>query len=271
MDCTSRLTVCHNEGTHHSATVQALAPVDFNSVAAKGCFVYCYLRAKDSATAKAGTPFYVGFASNAKRPTQTRNHLTGVPADHRLIRVLKKGLTKEEAFAYERFYIARYGRKQDGGILANQSLGGDGNTGWRHDQKTKAIISQTFKGRPKTAEHSLKISEALKGKPKSETHRAKMSIARKGCKGAKHTAASKAKISLGNKGKKRTPEQCKAHGRRISEMAAARYGLTYEQYTSLSRQYRINMSSWLKRKSSRTPLEYVRLFGDATLVAALAP
>ena len=45
-----------------SKTMKTLKPVDFKAVAAKGAFVYCYLRSKNSKTAKAGSPYYIGLS-----------------------------------------------------------------------------------------------------------------------------------------------------------------------------------------------------------------
>lgn len=241
----------------------ALPLVNWSAVAAKGCFVYCYLRAKDSSTGKAGSPFYVGFSSGARRPVRQQNHICGVPKDRRLIRVLRSGMTAEEAFDWERFYIARYGRKMDGGILANMSLGGEGNLGGTHTPEFRERISRRHKGVPKSPEHSAKVAAALKGKKKSPEHCAALKAANsKPWLGRRHSEETKAKMSAALTGRKRPSEFGAAHGRRCTERAAARYGLTFEQYTTLSRQHRINMSSWLKRKEGRTPLQYVELFGQ---------
>jgi hypothetical protein len=192
-----------------------------------------------------------------------------VPKDRALIRVLRSGLTAEQAFQWERFYIARYGRKMDGGILANMGLGGEGNLGWVHTPEAKAAISERHKGVPKSPEHNAKVAAALKGKKKSPEHCAALKAANsKPWLGRKHSEETKAKMSASSGVKKRTPDRSAEIGQRIgrrnTERAAARYGLTYEQYTRLSRQHRINMSTWLKSKQNpgRTPLQYVELFGQ---------
>lgn len=100
--------------------------------------VYGYLRAKDSGTAKAGTPYYIGIANNSRRPF--RPHLRGgrvrrfldvpVPTDDRLVRLFGCFATRAEAAKREQQLIARYGRKglDRGGILLNRTLGGDTGT-----------------------------------------------------------------------------------------------------------------------------------------------
>lgn len=110
--------------------IDQLKPVDFKAVAAKGCFVYCYLRAD-------GTPYYVGIASRASRPLG--QHVCGIPRKRiERIRVLRSGLSREEAVFWERFYIARYGRMDTGaGILRNRTDGGDGNQNYGPDARAK--------------------------------------------------------------------------------------------------------------------------------------
>ena len=112
-----------------------LKPVDFKAVAAKGCFVYCYLR-------EDGTPYYVGLAGNSRRPTQRhRQHGKGVqiPADRARIRVMRSGLSREKACEWEKFYIARYGCKfNETGNLHNRTTGGDeGFIGGKHSEETR--------------------------------------------------------------------------------------------------------------------------------------
>jgi hypothetical protein len=116
--------------------MKTLAPVDFKAVAAQGCFVYCYLRAKSSKTARAGTPYYIGVGSNATRPYMShtrgtpvsRFHDVPVPSDKALVRLMGVFATKEEALAREAFLIHRYGRKglDPRGTLLNRELRGRG-------------------------------------------------------------------------------------------------------------------------------------------------
>ena len=144
-----------------------LKPVDFKAVAAKGAFVYCYLRHSDSKTAAANTPYYVGVAiSNRsgqrhRRPLNPSHHHAGVPFDKSLIRVLRSGLTKAQAERWEIFYIAHYGRKADGGILVNQAEGGNVNTGWNHSEEWKKANSARMQHREIT--WGCKISKAKTG------------------------------------------------------------------------------------------------------------
>ena len=122
-----------------------LQPVDFADVVRHGNFVYCYLRVD-------GSPYYVGIASTSARPTQKHRTNRGgvqVPRDRARIRVMRSGLTREEACEWEMFYIKHYGRKDIGtGILRNQTDGGDnGGLGYRHSEEHKAHMSTVLTGR----------------------------------------------------------------------------------------------------------------------------
>ena len=108
-------------------------PVDFKAVAAKGAYVYCYL-------STSGDPYYIGMATlpDGRRPYQ--KHDCPLPSYDALIRVLRSGLTKQEAWDWEKFFIKRYGRKTKGGLLMNQNEGGEGNWGYEHTEETKAHL-----------------------------------------------------------------------------------------------------------------------------------
>lgn len=84
----------------------------------KGWFVYCYLRTASN------LPYYIGLGSRPDR--MTARHSCKVPRNWSRIRVMRQGLTREQAICWERLYIARYGRKDLGtGCLMNRTDGGD--------------------------------------------------------------------------------------------------------------------------------------------------
>ena len=92
--------------------------------------VYGYLRAKDSGTAKAGSPYYVGIGSSHERAYNVaghKSHRIPVPKNESLIRQFGTFPTRAEAAKREQELIARYGRKgtDKGGILLNKSIGGE--------------------------------------------------------------------------------------------------------------------------------------------------
>lgn len=129
-------------------------------------YVYAYLRNKDSITAKAGTPYYIGKGTGDRAWQQHRVVRNGrsvgilTPKETRRIVILEAKLTEVGAFALERRYIRWYGRKDAGsGILGNMTAGGEGATG----------SHPWARGVPKTATHRAKLSTALKGKPSPKT------------------------------------------------------------------------------------------------------
>lgn len=116
-------------------------------------YIYAYIRNKDSATAKAGTPYYIGKGS--KNRAWDRHEGTKVPKDKSRIVLLETNLTKIGAFALERRMIRWYERKDLGtGILFNKTDGGEGCAG-----------SIALKNVPKSDLRKLNLRKSLLGKP----------------------------------------------------------------------------------------------------------
>lgn len=152
-------------------------------------YVYKYLRAD-------GTPYYVGKGTGDRAYANHGTHIT-VPSKDR-IQFVAANITESQAFAYERFWIAVYGRKDIGtGILRNRTDGGDGLSGYVRTAEAKqkagdsirkrraeepsrwANTTKATKGKPRTAEVKNKISVAKKGRPLSDSHKAAVSAANK--------------------------------------------------------------------------------------------
>lgn len=99
--------------------------------------VYGYLRSKRSGHASAGSPYYIGIASNATRPFGYHRrygdkrrplHDVPVPSDERLIRIFSIKPSRDAAGTTEKRLIDHYGRRfiDGNGILLNKMPGGGG-------------------------------------------------------------------------------------------------------------------------------------------------
>lgn len=111
-------------------------------------YVYAYLRNKDSKTAKAGTPYYIGKGCGG-RAWDFRHHTNRTPKNKSDVVILESGLTELGAFALERRLIRWWGRKDLGtGILLNLTDGGEGISGRLTSEKTRKKLSDYFTGRP---------------------------------------------------------------------------------------------------------------------------
>lgn len=135
-----------------------------------GYYVYAYIRSKDSKTAKAGTPYYIGKGKGGRAWYHGKQEATQTPNNHRNIMILESNLTEIGAFALERRYIKWHGRVDTciDGILRNLSDGGEGPS-----------------GRITTESHKKKIGESNKGKIVSEETRERQ----RGSKSERHKAA----------------------------------------------------------------------------------
>lgn len=137
-----------------------------------GFYVYAYLRQLDSATAKAGTPYYIGKGFGQRAYFKNKRHVR-TPKSKDYIVILESNMTELGAFALERRMIRWYGRKDLGtGILANMTDGGDGISNPNETTRRKLAAGQL--GRKHTAEHIENARLPRLGKKRPE-HSKRMS------------------------------------------------------------------------------------------------
>ena len=152
-------------------------------------YIYFYMRSRDSAIGKAGTPYYVGKGKGRRAYSNHRS--VPVPKDKNNIVFVLNNLTEEQAFRNERDFISWYGRVDSGnGILRNLTDGGEGSSGLILSEEHKRKISEANKGQGlgkkiHSEESKRKIGEAskgriYKGRIPSEEHKRKNSEAHKG-------------------------------------------------------------------------------------------
>ena len=185
---------------------------NINSYMSNNYYVYAYLRSKESLTAPAGTPYYIG-KGNANRAYVPHN--SPVPSDRSNIIFLRENITESDAFSYEIELISEYGRKDLGtGILHNRTNGGDGVSNPSETTRKKMAVAkrnesaETRRRRSITAKNRIrspvsdktkhKISEANLGKKRSIAAKAKMSSA---AIGKKLSAEHRQNISKALKGR----------------------------------------------------------------------
>jgi hypothetical protein len=157
--------------------------------------VYGYLRAKDSGTGKAGSPYYIWIGNSHTRAFaphrrgSSKFHHVPVPKNEALVRQFGVFKTRAEAAAREQALIAQYGRKgiDPGGTLLNRSVGGEaGPLGVKRSAETRAKLSAASKGRILSAEHRAKIGAANQGMTRSKEQRAQGGVANKRKSAAKY-------------------------------------------------------------------------------------
>ena len=105
--------------------------------------------------------------------------------------IIRERLTSEEATAAEIALIAAIGRESSGGVLINQTDGGDGNHGFppevrarlgfrgKHTEETKKRIAAANRGKKRSREFCERIRQCATGRVMSDEAREKMRAAAK--------------------------------------------------------------------------------------------
>lgn len=160
-----------------------------------GFYVYVYIRDKNSKTAPAGTPYYVGKGQGGRAWSlhKSKNTIIKVPTNNRIV-ILESNLTETGAFALERRLIRWWGRKDNNtGILINLTDGGDGISGFiqsndiiekRHNSRRQNGNwgNQSLKGKKQSPEEIARKSERQKGQKHSPERTEKRAAAMRGRK-----------------------------------------------------------------------------------------
>ena len=104
-------------------------------------YTYAYLR-------EDRTPYYIGKGIGYRITNNSSRNGLKCPKDKSRVIKLKQNLTEEEAFKHEIYMIAVFGRKDLGtGILHNRTDGGDGCSGFNHNEEIRKKISKANTGK----------------------------------------------------------------------------------------------------------------------------
>lgn len=100
--------------------------------------------------ADTGVPFYVGKGKGYRAyVTAHRNRFwKNIAKKHGFtVRIIRNYLNEQEAFYLENFYIKLYGRRDFGGLLVNQTDGGEGQSGAVASNEKKQLMSRLITGK----------------------------------------------------------------------------------------------------------------------------
>lgn len=204
-------------------------------------------------------PFYIGIGCtpNYKRAfckTKRNNRWNCITKSTSFsVEIIMDSLSKEDAVKKELEFIKFYGREINGGILCNQTDGGEGVFGRQNIEVWKAKLREA--ALKMTEEHKKKISISkmghkgyMNGKKLTEDQKKKISERHKGvCKTEEH----KKKLSNVNFGKKLSEET----KNKISNWNKT-VGFTDEQKQKMSKAASYKRSEETKRKMSESRKRY---------------
>ena len=167
---------------------------------------------------------------------------------------MREGLTREEADRWETFFINRFGRKIEGGVLVNRREGGEGGA---HDEETNARIAA------KVSEHYANGVYANLNAPETIQRRASERMANKaaefGIPAEDYSAMTKNHRDQCKKWLAANPEATYEDwlGSGKTAKAAAKYGLSVKEWTNLSPKGRNALKEWMSRGECRNAHDWI--------------
>ena len=178
----------------------------------------------------------------------TARHSCKVPRDRSRIRVMRSGLTRQQAIDWEIFYIARYGRKDLGtGCLVNRTPGGDL---CEHSPEVRQRLSEAGRRR----ENVERLRRVNIGRAMHPNTRAAILAATAGKKRPAHVVEAVRQAHLG---KKKSPEQVAKQVETRERRSAERLGLPYETWAGMSSRERNTLRMWVVNNPGSTGEEYL--------------
>jgi len=195
-------------------------------------YVYAYIRSKDSSTAKAGTPYYIGKGTGRRAWMKHKNVST--PSDSSKIIILESNLSEIGSLALERRMISWWGRKDlQTGILLNKVDGGEGAIGVSPETRKK--ISEFRTGLKFSETTKKRMSESALGKEKSPETRKKMSMVNTGKKLSIET-----KKKLSDICANRSPEEKEKISKKLSDAYNKKTLEEKQEYANKQRNITLN-------------------------------
>jgi|AACY02.14.fsa_nt_gi hypothetical protein len=208
-----------------------------------------------------GQIFYVGIG-NEKRPYNKfrknpywKNTINKYP--NYIIEIIDENLTWGNACVIEKRLIKKYGRKCDGGILCNITLGGDGAYGLKHSQETKEKLKETSSknkncvGIKHTENAKLNMSKSHMGKKIPKEVRDKMSKTHSGRQGRESDQINVKKAHIKNTGRVQSNDEKEKRAKKLCKPIEVN-GVTYESIKKYSELMNIDRAKvWRNLKNEK--------------------
>ena len=175
----------------------------------------------------------------------TARHSCKAPRNWSRIRVMRQELTREQAMQWERFYIARYGRKDLGtGCLVNRTSGGESA---RYNAETLDKIRAAAM-RPENIARLKAMAQARKGKPRPPRKEIK-----KDAKGREWVWKQRDR-------KSRKPRSVLSAQQARAKNNAEKHGVCPAAWAAMPYRERAALAMWVNANPDKTALDYLSGF-----------